>query len=61
MAVSAALDGVVFVVEAERTTIQQAQAALGQLQTTETKVLGTVLNKQRPPLPRWLDRRLRRK
>jgi Mrp family chromosome partitioning ATPase len=49
------LDGVVFVVEAERTTAPVARQARQALVDCEARLLGAVLNKQRSHLPGWLS------
>ena len=48
LALSPVLDGVVLVVEAGRTTVEEALDALRVLRTAHAKVLGVVLNRARP-------------
>ncbi|RYB07572.1 tyrosine-protein kinase domain-containing protein [Lichenibacterium ramalinae] len=48
LALSPVLDGVVLVVEAGRTTVEEALDALRVLRTAQAKVLGVVLNRARP-------------
>ena len=54
LGIASMVEGVVLVVEANRTTRDQ----LGRLERTITsaggKILGTMLNKRRYPIPRWL-------
>lgn len=49
------LDGVLVVVESERTLSELAQQSVERLRVAGVKVLGAVLNKQRQYLPRWLS------
>lgn len=51
-------DGIVFVVEAERTRAPVVKQALQSLGASNDKVLGMVLNKQRHYIPNWLYSRL---
>jgi Mrp family chromosome partitioning ATPase len=53
-----AADGVVLVVESERTRKEQVRHALNTIEMAEANVLGCVLNKRRYPIPNWLYRRL---
>jgi Mrp family chromosome partitioning ATPase len=55
---SRACDGVVLVLEAEATPIRSAEATLEDIERSGGKVLGTVFNKRRMHMPRWLFRRL---
>ena len=48
LALSPVLDGVVLVVEAGRTTVEEALDALRVLRTAQARVLGVVLNRARP-------------
>ncbi len=52
------VDGVVVVVEAEETLRSQVRQLVDDLRMFRANVLGTVLNKRRDYLPRWLHRRL---
>jgi Mrp family chromosome partitioning ATPase len=52
------LDGVVLVVQAERSTADQGQAAVQAVQDGGGRVLGAVLNRTRTYIPRLLDRLL---
>lgn len=58
MVLSRALDGVVLVVEAERTKKQIVRITTKSLRTSEVQVLGAILNKKRSYIPDWLLRRL---
>lgn len=49
-------DGVVLVVEAERTRRAEIQAATRTLEMANAKILGMVLNKQRFSVPRWISK-----
>jgi Mrp family chromosome partitioning ATPase len=53
-----ACDGVVLVIEAETTRGPVAQATIETIERFGGKVLGTVLNKRRLYIPRWIYRRL---
>lgn len=55
---SRSYDGIVFVIEAERTRAPVAKQALNSLDATGQKVLGVVLNKQRHYIPDWLYKKL---
>jgi Mrp family chromosome partitioning ATPase len=48
------LDGAVLVIEAERTRLETAQQAIGQLGDVGIDAVGLVLNKKRYYLPSWL-------
>jgi len=52
------VDGVIWVVEAERVRFQVAQRAKERLLEAKANLLGVVLNKRRFPVPGWLYRRL---
>ena len=52
------VDGVVVVVEAEETSRSQVRKLVDDLRQFRANVLGTVLNKRRDYLPKWLYRRL---
>lgn len=56
--IAPAADGVVLVVEADRTRRQQVQNALQTLETANGNLLGCVLNKRAYPIPDWVYRRL---
>lgn len=56
--ISGRLDGVVLVVEAQRTNAEKATRAKHQLLHANAVVLGVILNKLSPVLPEWLDQRL---
>lgn len=51
---ASSVDGVVLVVEAERTHAEQIRQATNTLEMANGKILGLVLNKQRATVPRWL-------
>jgi MinD-like ATPase involved in chromosome partitioning or flagellar assembly len=53
-----AVDGVVVVVEAERTRKEEVQNALNTIEKAEGNLLGCVLNKRRYSIPRWIYSRL---
>ena len=52
------LDGVLFVLEAERTSDLEAQRSLRQIKNDGSNVLGVALNKCRTHLPGWIDEKL---
>jgi succinoglycan biosynthesis transport protein ExoP len=54
MAWTGVLDGVLLVLEAERTVALEAKQARQALLDCDARLLGAVLNKQRSYLPRWL-------
>ena len=49
------MDGTVFVVEADRTRIDEAQRAKRQLERAGTKMLGALLNRRKSYLPSFLE------
>jgi Mrp family chromosome partitioning ATPase len=53
-----ACDGVVLVIEAERTPIPAAEAAVEAIDRSGGKLIGVVFNKRKLHMPRWLFRRL---
>jgi MinD-like ATPase involved in chromosome partitioning or flagellar assembly len=53
-----AADGVVLVVEADRTRKEQIRSTLNTLEMAKGNVLGCVLNKRQYPIPEWLYQRL---
>ena len=52
------VDGVVVVVEAERTRKEQVRTALNAIEMAQGNLLGCVLNKRQYPIPEWLYQRL---
>ncbi len=52
------VDGVVIVVEAERTRKEQVRNALNAIETAKGNLLGCVLNKRRYSIPQWIYSRL---
>lgn len=52
------VDGVVVVVEAERTRKEQVRNALNTIETANGNLLGCVLNKRRYSIPQWIYARL---
>jgi protein-tyrosine kinase len=52
------VDGVVVVVEAERTRKEQVRATLNTIEMAQGNLLGCVLNKRQYPIPEWLYQRL---
>jgi Mrp family chromosome partitioning ATPase len=58
MATAGMLDGVLLVMESERTNSQAALRATQRLVHANAKLLGVILNKHREHLPSWLDARL---
>jgi Mrp family chromosome partitioning ATPase len=57
-ALAAMLDGVLLVIEAERTQARVAQRVKEYLESLGARLLGVVLSGARQHLPPWLDRRL---
>jgi len=53
-----ALDGVVLVIECERTRIEVASRAKENLIREKANILGTVFNRQRRRVPGWLYNRI---
>lgn len=53
-----AVDGVVVVVEAERTRKEQVRNALNTIEGAKGNLLGCVLNKRRYSIPQWIYKRL---
>ena len=58
VSLSRLMDGVILVVEAERTRWEVAQQATASLLRVQAPVLGAVLNKRQMPIPPWLYRTL---
>ena len=58
VSLSRLMDGVILVVEAERTRWEVAQQAKESLLRAQAPVLGAVLNKRQLPIPQWLYRTL---
>ena len=52
------VDGVVIIIEAERTKREVAKDAKERLLAPNTKILGAVLNRRKTHIPEWLYRRL---
>ncbi len=52
------LDGVIHVLEAERTSDIAVQKSILQIREQRTEILGVVFNKCRSHLPKWIDSRL---
>ncbi len=48
-------DGVVLVVDGRQTTVRHAQSALRLLEENGAEVIGTILNRAKRNLPRWLE------
>lgn len=55
---ASAADGVVVVVEADRTRKEQVRSALNTIEMAKGNLLGCVLNKRQYPVPEWLYQRL---
>lgn len=55
---ASAVDGVILVVEADKTRKEQVRNALATMEMAEANILGCVLNKRRYPVPNWLYRRM---
>lgn len=55
---SMAVDGVILVVEADKTRKEQVRNAISTLEEAEANVLGCVLNKRRYPIPEWVYSRI---
>lgn len=53
-----AVDGVVVVVEAERTRKEQVRTTLNTIEMAQGNLIGCVLNKRQYPVPEWLYQRL---
>ena len=53
-----AADGVVVVVEADRTRKEQVRSTLNTIEMAKGNLLGCVLNKRQYPIPEWLYQRL---
>jgi len=50
------MDGVILVVQNDRTTRRALRYATERLRSQDAHILGVVLNRVRRRLPRWLDR-----
>jgi protein-tyrosine kinase len=55
---ASSVDGVVLVIEAEKTRKEQVRNALNIFETADANVLGCVFNKRRYPIPDWVYRRI---
>ena len=55
---SSAVDGVILVVEAEKTRKEQVRNSLATMEMADANILGCVLNKRQYPVPDWLYRRI---
>lgn len=55
---ASAVDGVILVVEADKTRKEQVRNVLASMEMAEANVLGCVLNKRRYAIPNWLYRRI---
>lgn len=55
---ASAVDGVILVVEADKTRKEQVRNAITSMEMAEANVLGCVLNKRRYPIPNWVYRRI---
>lgn len=55
---ASAVDGVILVVEADKTRKEQVRNALASMEMAEANILGCVLNKRRYPIPEWIYRRI---
>lgn len=53
-----AADGMIVVVEAERTRKQQIHGTINSIEMAQGNLLGCVLNKRQYPIPEWVYRRL---
>ena len=58
LGIASAIDGFLLVIEADRTTTQQIQYAEESLEDAGAKLYGSILNKQRSPVPTWAQRLL---
>ncbi len=58
LSVAPFVDGVIFVVEADRTRNEQVQQAERKIEAAQGTFLGHVLNKRTYPVPEWLYKRL---
>ena len=55
---ASAVDGVILVVEAEKTRKEQVRSSLAAMEMADANILGCVLNKRQYPVPDWLYRRI---
>jgi Mrp family chromosome partitioning ATPase len=55
---ASAVDGVILVVEAEKTRKEQVRSSLETMEMADANILGCVLNKRQYPVPDWLYRRI---
>jgi cellulose biosynthesis protein BcsQ len=55
---ASAVDGVVLVVEAEKTRKEQVRNTLSTFEMADANILGCVLNKRTYPIPDWIYRRV---
>ena len=58
IALAARVDGVIMVVEAEKTRWEVAEHAKQRVENSNGKILGVILNKRQSHIPRWLYKRL---
>jgi Mrp family chromosome partitioning ATPase len=55
---ASAVDGVILVVEAEKTRKEQIRSSLATMEMADANILGCVLNKRQYSVPDWLYRRI---
>ncbi len=58
LGVASLVDGVLLVVEANRTTSAQVSQAEREIEVAGGRLCGSILNKRKSPLPEWAQRRL---
>jgi Mrp family chromosome partitioning ATPase len=58
LATAACVDGILLVLESERTNSEAAHRAKQRLSYANAKLLGVIFNKHREHVPKWLDSRL---
>jgi Mrp family chromosome partitioning ATPase len=58
IALAARVDGVIMVVEAEKTRWEVAEHAKQRVENSNGKILGVILNKRQSHIPDWLYKRL---
>jgi protein-tyrosine kinase len=58
LGVASLVDGVILLVEANRTTSKQISQAERQIEAAGGRLCGSILNKRKSPLPDWAQRRL---
>ena len=58
LGIASLVDGVLLVIEANRTTRKEIRQAERQIEVAGGRICGSILNKRKSPVPTWVERRL---